>query len=133
MRQQTAGLTGALPRAGAGIRGGASAPALTHRCYRSQARHFSPAGFSFAVVGRGELLLPFKAMLLSERTRGLKSGGPPLLTPSFKVQRNTAHNRNSGFAILALCDDLNAHRARKVLRGISGRGPCAGAARPAPG
>jgi len=44
-------------------------------------------GFSFAVVGRGELLLllPFKAMLLSERARGRKSGRPPPLAPSFKV------------------------------------------------
>jgi hypothetical protein len=34
-----------------------------------QARRLNTAGFSFAVVGRGELLvlLPFKAMLLSER------------------------------------------------------------------
>jgi hypothetical protein len=71
----------------------ASVPALTHRCYRSQACRFSPAGFSFAVVGRGELLLlPFKAMLLSERARGLKSGGPPLFAPSFKVQGDIAHN-----------------------------------------
>jgi hypothetical protein len=50
-------------------------------------------GFSFAVVGRGELLLlPFKAMLLSERARGLKSGSPPPLAPSFKVQGDIAHN-----------------------------------------
>jgi len=43
------------------------------------------------------MLLPFKAMLLLERARGRKSGGPPLLAPSFKVQRNTAHNQSSGF------------------------------------
>jgi hypothetical protein len=42
------------------------------------------------------LLLPFKAMLLSERARGRKSGSPPLFAPSFKVQRNTAHNQSSG-------------------------------------
>jgi hypothetical protein len=49
---------------------------------------FNPAGLSFAFVGRGDpllLLLPFKAMLLSERARGRKSGSPPLFAPSFKV------------------------------------------------
>jgi hypothetical protein len=54
-------------------------------------------GFSLAVVRRGELLmllLPFKAMLLLERARGRKSGGPPLLAPSFKVQRDNAHNQD---------------------------------------
>jgi hypothetical protein len=75
---------------------GASVPALTHRRYRPQARRFSPAGFSFAVVGRGELLLlqllPFKAILLSECERGRKSGSPPLFAPSFKVQGDIAHN-----------------------------------------
>jgi hypothetical protein len=38
-------------------------------------------------------------MLLLERAGGRKSGGPPLLAPSFKVQRNTAHNQSSGFAV----------------------------------
>ena len=65
---------------------------------RPQVRRVNAAGFSFAVVGHGELLtLPFKAMLLMERARGRKAGGPPLLAPSFKVQRNTAHNQSSGF------------------------------------
>jgi hypothetical protein len=49
-------------------------------------------GFYFTVIARGELLLPFKAMLLSERARGRKSGRPPLLAPSFKVQGDIAHN-----------------------------------------
>ena len=48
------------------------------------------------------------------RRRPTKSGGPPLLAPSFKVQGDIAHNRNSGFAVLPQCDDLNAHRVRKV-------------------
>jgi hypothetical protein len=39
------------------------------------------------------MLLPSKAMLLLERARGRKSGGPPLLAPSFKVQRDNAHNQ----------------------------------------
>ena len=65
---------------------------------RPQVRRLNAVGFAFAVVGRGELmlLLPFKAMLLLERARGRKSGGPPLLAPSFKVQRDNAHNQSSG-------------------------------------
>jgi hypothetical protein len=46
------------------------------------------------------LLPPFTALLLSERARGLKSGRPPLLAPSFKVQGDIAHNSKiSGFAV----------------------------------
>jgi hypothetical protein len=45
------------------------------------------------------LLLPFKAILFLERAGGRKSGSPPLFAPSFKVQRNTAHNQSSGFAV----------------------------------
>jgi hypothetical protein len=39
-----------------------------------------------ALAGRGELLmlLPFKAMLLLERARGRKSGGPPQFAPSLQ-------------------------------------------------
>jgi len=75
----------------------------SHRRRRLQARPLNATGFSFAVVGCGELLLlllPFKAILLSEGARGRKSGSPPLFAPSFKVQRNTAHNRSSGSAVL---------------------------------
>jgi hypothetical protein len=56
------------------------------------ARRFTPAGFSFAFVGRGDplmLLRPFKAMLFG---RAGKSGRPPPLEPSLKVQRDIAHN-----------------------------------------
>jgi hypothetical protein len=60
------------------------------------------------------MLLPFKAMLLSERARGRKSGSPPLFAPSFKVQGYKAHNRNSGFAVLPQCYGLNARGALKV-------------------
>ena len=68
---------------------------------RRQARRLNATGFAFAVVGRGEflMLLLFKAMLLLERARGRKAGGPPLLAPSLKVQRNTAHIQSSGFAV----------------------------------
>jgi hypothetical protein len=65
---------------------------------RPQVRRVNAAGFSFAVIGRGELmlLLTFKAMLLSERARGRKSGGPPLLAPSFEIKRDV-HDQRSGF------------------------------------
>jgi hypothetical protein len=45
------------------------------------------------------LLLPFKAMLLLERARGRKSGGPPPLERSFNVKRDTAHNPSSGLLV----------------------------------
>jgi hypothetical protein len=60
------------------------------------------------------LLLPFKAMLLLERARGRKSGGPPLLAPSFKIQRNTAHNQSSGSAVAPRFKRLNARGPLKV-------------------
>jgi hypothetical protein len=75
-------------------------------------------GFSFVVVGRGELLmllLPFKAMLFLEHARSRKSGGPPLLAPSFKVQRNTAHNQGSGSTV--------APRSQSPERAQSFKGP----------
>jgi hypothetical protein len=37
-------------------------------------------------------------MLLLERAGGRKSGDPPLLAPSFKVQRDV-HSQRSGFAV----------------------------------
>ena len=83
---------------------------------RRQARRLNNAGFAFAVVGRGELLmlLLFKAMPLLERAGGRKSGGPPLLAPSFKVQRDTAHNQSSGFAVAPRVKGLNARGPLKV-------------------
>lgn len=98
----------------------------SHIRYRPQARRLNAAGFSFAVARRGELLLlPFKAMLLSEGARGRKSGSPPLFAPSFKVQRNTAHNRLPG------CRP----RSQELKRARSYKGPprtrpCSGADRP---
>jgi hypothetical protein len=41
------------------------------------------------------MLLPFKTMLPLGQAQ--KSGGPPLFEPSFKVQRENAHNQSSGF------------------------------------
>ena len=60
------------------------------------------------------LQLPFKAMLLSERAGGGKSGSPPLFAPSFKVQGNTAHNQSSGFAVAPRVKGLNARGPLKV-------------------
>jgi hypothetical protein len=83
---------------------------------RNRARRLNAAGFSFAVVGRDELLmlLPFKAMLLSESARGRKSGSPPVFAPFFKVQGNTAHNQSSGFAVAPRVKGLNARGPLKV-------------------
>ena len=88
------------PQLRGGLTSGVSVP-RSHRRFRPQARRLNVAGFSFAVIGRGELLLlPFKAMLLSERARRRKSGRPPPLATSFKVQGDIAHNsKNSGFAV----------------------------------
>jgi hypothetical protein len=62
---------------------------------QTSSRRFYSGG-CFVVVGHGEfLLLPFKAMLLSERACGLKSGRPPLLAPSFNVQGDIAHDSNA--------------------------------------
>src|SRR5260370_2557825 len=55
----------------------------------------NPAGFSFAFAGCGKLLTLLFPMLL-ERAR--KSGGPPLLAPSFKGQRDV-HIQRSGVAV----------------------------------
>jgi hypothetical protein len=113
-KRQTAGLrpnrkTGLSPRINQsdpqaprpsepGLSHGRASVPRSHRLRRPQARRLNAAGFSFAVVGRGELLLlPFKAMLLSECARGRKSGSPPLFAPSFKVQGDIAHNQSSGF------------------------------------
>jgi hypothetical protein len=60
------------------------------------------------------LLLPFKAMLLSEGAHGRKSGSPPLFASSFKIQRNTAHNQNSRFAIAPRVTGLNTRGPLKV-------------------
>jgi|SRR6478672_10227658 hypothetical protein len=88
----------------------------SHCWYRPQARRFNPADFTFGFGGFGKLLLLLRLALGRRwRSRPTKSGGPSLLEPSLKVQGN-AHNRNSGFAVLPQCDDLNAHRIRKVPR-----------------
>jgi hypothetical protein len=70
---------------------------LTRRRPKGQ---LNPAGFSFAFAGCGKLLtllFPMLFPMLLERAR--KSGGPPLFEPSFKVQRENAHNQSSGFAV----------------------------------
>ena len=108
---------------------GAGLRSRSHSRCRPQARRLYAAGLSSSVVGRGELLLlPFKAMLLSERSRGLKSGSPALFAPSFNVQRNTAHNQSSGFAV---APGQRSQRALAVKdpRGLNTGAPCAGVER----
>jgi hypothetical protein len=108
---------------------GPSVPRSLRRC-RPQARRLNPAGLSFGFGGLGKLLLLLRLALGRRgRSRPAKSGGPPLLAPSFKVQGDIAHNRNSGFAVLPQCDDLNAHRVRKAPQGIRIGRLCAGANR----
>jgi hypothetical protein len=69
---------------------------------RAQVRDREPAcsaPAAFAFLGHGDalmLLLRFKATLFGGAG---KSGRPPPLEPSLKVQRNTTHNQSSGFAI----------------------------------
>ncbi len=53
------------------------------------------AGFSLLFAGGGLLLLTRRIAMLLGNSR--KSGGPPLFAPSFKVQRDNAHNPSSGF------------------------------------
>jgi hypothetical protein len=57
------------------------------------------------------LLLPFKAMLFG---RAGKSGRPPPLEPSLKVQRDIAHNQSSGFAVAPRVKSLNARGPLKI-------------------
>src|ERR1700689_626485 len=69
---------------------------------RAQVRNREPAcsaAAGFAFLGRGDvsmMLLRFKATLFGGAG---KSGRPPPLEPSLKVQRDIAHNQSSGFAI----------------------------------
>ena len=62
---------------------------------RPRTRRPNLAGFSLLFAGGGLLLLTRRIAMLLGNSR--KSGGPPLLAPSFKVQRNSAHNPTSGF------------------------------------
>jgi hypothetical protein len=59
------------------------------------------------------MLLPCKAMLLLESPRGRKSGGPPLLAPSFKVQRDV-HDQRSGFVVAPGLEGPNAFDGLKI-------------------
>jgi hypothetical protein len=80
-----------------------------------QTLRLNPASLSFPFAGRGRLTLRFKPMLLVRGGfhRPGKSGGPPLLEPSFKVEGNGAHNQSSGFAV---APGLKGHNARGPLK-----------------
>ena len=70
------------------------------------------AGFAFVGCGDPLMLLHcFKAMLFG---RVGKSGRPPPLEPSLKVQRDTAHNQSSGFAVAPRVKGLNGRGPLKV-------------------
>jgi hypothetical protein len=75
------------------------------------ARRFTPAGFSLPFALRGMLTLLLEPMLL-ERAR--KSGGPALLQPSFKVQRDATHYQSSRFPSPRVFKGLNARDPLKV-------------------
>ena len=98
----------------------------SHCWYRPQARRFNPAGFSFGFGGFGKLLLLLRLALGRRwRSRPTKSGGPPPLEPSLKVQGDIAHNQSSGFAVAPRVKGLNAHGPLKVRQ--SGYTPSASA------
>ena len=71
----------------------------------------APAGFAF--LGRADplLLLRFKATLFGGTG---KSGRPPPLEPSLKVQRDIVHNQSSGFAVARRVTGNNTRGPSKV-------------------
>jgi len=71
----------------------------SHRRCRPQAHRFNPACFSFGFGGLLLLLLLRLALGRRWRSRPTKSGGPPPLEPSLKVQGDDTHN-NSGFSVI---------------------------------
>ena len=87
----------------AGVVHGISNPNPAHNARRRlEARHLNLAGFLFGFAGRGDLLTLLLMPVLLEDSRGRrlrKSGRPPPLEPSLKVQRDIAHNQSSGFAV----------------------------------
>ena len=97
----------------------ASVPRL-HRWCRPQPSCFSAAGLSFDFCRRHKLSFGRRVLGCRQWNLSRKSRRPTLFELSLKVQGYSAHNRNSGFAVLLLCDNLNAHRIRKVPRGICG-------------
>jgi hypothetical protein len=86
----------------------------SHRRCRPQARRFNPAGFPFGFGGFGKLLLLRLASGRHKRSRSTKSGGPPPLEPSLKIQGDIAHYQSSGFAVAPRVKGLNAHGPLKV-------------------
>jgi hypothetical protein len=75
----------------------------SHRWGKPETRRLNPVGFSFARVGRGDLLALFFRPMFSRCDRWNRSGessGPPLFAPSLKIERDIAHNQNSGFELV---------------------------------
>src|SRR5260370_94762 len=77
---------------------------------RPRTRRPNLAGFS--LLFGGLLLLTRRIAMLLGNSR--KSGGPPLLAPSFKVQRDNAHNQSPGSAVAPGLKGLNAFEGLKV-------------------
>jgi hypothetical protein len=70
----------------------------SHRRRRPDAR-LNPAGFSFALVGLGLLLLAFRPWLFRRGwTRSEESGRPPLYAPFLKVEGDTGHDKTPGLS-----------------------------------
>jgi hypothetical protein len=87
-------------------------PRSRRRC-RSQAHRFNEADFSFGFAGLGKLALLLRLALgRRQRSRPIKSGGPSLFEPSFKVQRNNAHNRK-----LRVVAPAQRHQRAGALKG----------------
>jgi hypothetical protein len=105
---------GFAPRTGGALKrnrwnGGRQARRLGHGCFPTnrretpQIRAFNPAGLSFGFDRRGKRFrLVFGAMPFRRRWQNWprQSGGPPLFELSFKLQRDGAHDPDSGFAVL---------------------------------
>jgi hypothetical protein len=91
----------------------------SHRGYWPQGRRFNPAGFSFG-FGCGKLLTLAFRPLCSRRRWPQKPGSPSPFELSLQVERNNAHNPNSGGHDPAPGTDFNAHRVLKVLNGAAG-------------
>jgi hypothetical protein len=73
-----------------------------------------PGGFFFWIWGRQATDSGFQADALWRRRRPQKSGSPPLFELSLQIERNNAHNPNSGGRDPAPGADFNTHRVLKV-------------------
>jgi hypothetical protein len=115
-------LNSSLPRARGGSSAGSFLGGELNGWGRLRVRWFNSAGLSLGFEESVErFTAQFEPMLLEcgGLLRPGKSGGPPLLEPSLKVQGDSAHKPETpGFAFAPT--DLNARCAQKVLHGPAG-------------